>query len=149
MRSRLTRARSVALVLIGLTVLFLPCDLGAQRRERFSARLTSMPVDPVTARTTTGLGTATAVLEGNTLTITGTFDGMNSPATLAHVHRAAKGLRGPKILDLTVTKATSGTIQGTFKLTPMQIEELDKDRWYLQIDTEKNPEGQLRGWLIK
>jgi len=149
MRSRLTRARSVALVLIGLTVLFRPCDLGAQRRERFSARLTSMPVDPVTARTTTGLGTATAVLEGNTLTITGTFDGMNSPATLAHVHRAAKGLRGPKILDLTVTKATSGTIQGTFKLTPMQIEELDKDRWYLQIDTEKNPEGQLRGWLIK
>jgi hypothetical protein len=95
------------------------------------------------------LGTATAVLEGVTLTITGTFDGMNSPATLAHVHRAAKGLRGPKILDLTVTRATSGTIQGTFKLTPMQIEELDKDRWYLQIDTEKNPEGQLRGWLIK
>ena len=88
-------------------------------------------------------------VSGNTLTITGTFDGMNSPATLAHVHRAAKGLRGPKILDLTVTKATSGTIQGTFKLTPMQIEELDKDRWYLQIDTEKNPEGQLRGWLIK
>ena len=148
MRSRLRGARSITPMAIGLTVLLLPCDLGAQRRERFSARLTSMPVDPVTARTTTGLGTATAVLEGDTLTITWTFDDMNSPATLAHVHRAAKGLRGPKILDLTVTRATSGTIQGTFRLTRMQIEEIDKDRWYLQIDTEKNPDGHLRGWLI-
>jgi hypothetical protein len=143
------RSGLVTAVAIGLTVLFLPGDLGAQRTRRFTARLTSMPVDPVTARTTAGLGNATAVLEGNTLRITGTFDGLNSPATLAHVHRAAKGLRGPKILDLTVTKATSGTIEGTFTLTPMQIDEIDRDRWYLQIDTERNSEGHLRGWLIK
>ena len=143
------RSALVTAIAIGLAALFLPCDLAAQRAQRFTARLTSMPVDPVTARTTTGLGTATAVLEGNTLKITGTFDGLNSPATLAHVHRAAKGLRGPKILDLTVTKATTGTIEGTFKLTPMQIEEIDRERWYLQLDTERNSEGHLRGWLMK
>ena len=143
------RSGRVTAMAIGLAVLFLPCDIAAQRAQRFTARLTSMPVDPVTARTTTGLGTATAVLEGNTLKITGTFDGLNSPATLAHVHRAAKGLRGPKILDLTVTKATTGTIEGTFKLTPVQIEEIDRERWYLQIDTERNSEGHLRGWLMK
>ncbi len=117
--------------------------------EAFTGRLSTVPVDPITARTTAGSGTLTAVLAGHTVTITGKFDGLNSPATLAHVHRARRGLRGPNVFDLTVTKATSGTVEGTLTLTDLQVEALKNGWYYVQIHTEINPEGHLRGWLLK
>lgn len=117
--------------------------------ETFAGRLSTVPVDPITVRTTAGSGTLTAVLAGNTLTINGKFDGLNSPATAAHVHRARKGLRGPNLFDLTVTKATSGTVEGTLKLTDAQVEGLKSGWYYVQIHTEINPDGHLRGWLLK
>lgn len=122
---------------------------GLRGDEAFTGRLSTVPVDPITARTTAGSGTLSAVLAGNTLTITGKFDGLNSPAALAHVHRARRGLRGPNVFDLRVTKATSGTVEGTLKLTDLQIESLKNGWYYVQIHTEINPDGHLRGWLLK
>ena len=58
-------------------------------------------------------------------------------------------MRGPKLLDLTVTKAMSGELSGSFDLTPPQVERLKKGNWYVQIHSEKAPEGNLWGWLIK
>jgi hypothetical protein len=117
--------------------------------ESYTGRLSTVPVDPITVRTTAGSGTVTAVLAGNTLTINGKFDGLNSPATGAHVHRARKGLRGPNVFDLTVTKAMSGTVEGTLKLTDTQVDSLKSGWYYVQIHTEINPDGHLRGWLLK
>ena len=54
----------------------------------------------------------------NRLTVNGTFADLRSPATVARVHVAAKGLRGPSILELKVAPSTSGTISGTLDLTP-------------------------------
>lgn len=129
--------------------LLLQSHTWGQRREVFRARLTAVPVDTVTARTTTGLGSLTATLEGGTLTFHGTFDSMNSRATAAHVHRAPKGLRGPNIFELTITKAVSGNITGTVKLSAAQIADLEREWYYVQIHTELNTAGQLRGWLLK
>jgi hypothetical protein len=58
-------------------------------------------------------------------------------------------MRGPNVFDLTVTRGTSGTIEGTLKLSPVQIEELGKGWYYVQLHTELNTAGQLRGWLLK
>ena len=126
-----------------------PPAIAAGQREVFTARLTAVPVDTVTVRSTTGSGTVSAILQGSTLTLTGKFDDMNSPATVARVHRAPKGLRGPSVFDLTITKATSGSIEGTLKLTPAQVEELARGWYYVQVHTQLNPDGQLRGWLLK
>jgi CHRD domain-containing protein len=141
--------RGPLMIVMVATILLWQSGTDAQRREVFEARLTAVPVDTVTVRTTTGSGSVTAVLDGNTLTLAGKFDGMNSPATVAHVHRARKGLRGPNVFDLTVTKATSGVIDATLKLTPTQIEELAKGWYYVQINTERNGDGHLRGWLLR
>ena len=58
-------------------------------------------------------------------------------------------MRGPAILELTVSKAMSGVVAGSFDLRPEQIENLEKGRWYVQIDSQKAPEGNLWGWLLK
>lgn len=97
-----------------------------------------------------GTGSASAVLTGSKLSITGSFEGLRSPATVAHLHEGlATGVRGPAILDLTVSKATGGTIAGSFDLSAEQAESLKKGRLYIQISSEKAPDGNLWGWLLR
>ena len=96
-----------------------------------------------------GGGSATAILAGNKLSITGSFEGLRTPATIAQLHQGrGTGVRGPAIFDLTVTRATNGSISGSFELTAEQVENLRKGRFYVQINSEKAPDGNLWGWLL-
>jgi len=118
--------------------------------EKFKTRLSPVGIEAAKRAEITGSGSVSAVLAGAKLSITGTFDGMQSPATLAHVHQGvATGVRGPAIGDLTVSPATSGDVAGTLVLTPQQIESLKKGKLYIQIHSEKAPDGNLWGWLLR
>src|SRR5579863_6031224 len=100
-------------------------SLAAQTRETFKARLSPVPADARTRADLTGSGSATATLEGSKLTVSGSFEGLKTAATTANLHSAvAAGVRGPAIADLTIPKATGGTIAGSVDLTPPQIESL-------------------------
>ena len=122
---------------------------GAQSPETFKTRLAPVAIDASMKGRVAGTGSATATLAGSKFTVNGTFEDMKSNATMAHIHQGtAPGVRGAKLLDLTVTKASSGTLSGSFDLTPDQIESLKKGRWYVQIHSEKAPEGNLWGWLM-
>jgi len=115
----------------------------------YRARLSVVPIDIPMQATVTGSGSATATLKGSTLTITGTFSGLKTSATVARVHRGPRtAMRGPAIGDLTATAATNGTISGTIELTKQHIDDLAAGRLYLQLHSEKAPEGNLWGWLL-
>jgi len=130
--------------------IFLAASALAQSGETYKTRLAPVAIDGTMKAAITGGGSATAVLNGSKLTVSGKFEGMKSNATMAHIHQgSAAGVRGPKLLDLTVTKAMSGELSGSFDLTPPQVERLKKGNWYVQIHSEKAPEGNLWGWLIK
>lgn len=129
-------------------VLALTALVYAQNAQTFKARLSPMPVDATNQAGTTGMGAVTAVLAGTKLSVSGTFSGLQTPATIAQVHVGPKGISGPAALDLTVTKATSGTLQGELMLTAAQVEHLKRGRLYIQIHSEKAPDGNLRGWLL-
>jgi hypothetical protein len=120
----------------------------ATNSETFKGRLSPVPIDAAMMATIAGSGSLTAVLSGSTLTITGAFDGLRSPATTAQIRRGPKGIPGPVILDLSVSKALKGTLNGSFELTPDQIAELRDGRWYVQIQSERAPDGNLWGWLL-
>jgi hypothetical protein len=134
---------------IGAAILWLVHSTGAQSGETFKARLSTVPIDVTMMSTVAGSGSLTAVLAGKKLTITGTFEGLRSPATIARVHRAPRGIRGPAMFDLAVSKATSGTVSGSLELTPAQIEDLRNGRFYVQIHSEGAPDGNLWGWLLR
>jgi len=126
-----------------------PGPASAQPSRTFKARLAPVPIDLTMAPTVAGVGTASAVLAGRTLTITGTFDGLKSAATIAQLHKSpVAGVRGPVLFDLKVTAGTSGTLSGSIELTPAQIEDLEKRRLYIQLHSEKAPDGNLWGWLM-
>jgi hypothetical protein len=121
-----------------------------QQPKTFRTRLAPVPIDVSMQATIAGSGTVSAVLTGNKLAITGTFEGLRSPATIAQLHRSpVKGVRGPVAFDLTVTKTegTSGTLSGNLELTSIQVADLEKGRLYLQLHSEKAPDGNLWGWL--
>ena len=135
--------RGIVLALMGLS-------LAAQNGETFKARLSPVPADAKTRAELAGSGKTSAVLTGTKLTITGSFDGLRSPATMASLHGAVgPGVRGPVIADLTISKSTSGTVSGSAELTPQQISSLRKGGLYVQIYSEKAPDGVVWGWLLK
>jgi hypothetical protein len=134
---------------IGTIAIMCAATLRAQQAETFKARLSAVPITAATASTTLGSGSVTGTLHGNVLTIKGIFDGLNSPATAARVHLARPGMRGLGVYDLTIAKASSGAIEGSITLTADDVDHLKRGWMYVQIQTEKNPEGHLRGWLMK
>jgi hypothetical protein len=106
-------------------------------------------MDATMRATVAGSGSVSGRLTGSRFLVTGSFEGLLSPATMAQVRRSpVTGVRGPAVFDLTVTKAASGTISGSFDLTPVQIEDLRKGRFYVQLHSEKAPDGNLWGWLL-
>jgi CHRD domain len=123
--------------------------LAAQSGETFKARLSPVPINVSMLSTVAGTGSLTATLNGKKLTIQGTFEGLRSPATTVQIHRSPKGIPGPSILDLMVTKAEKGTVSGTVDLSPDQIEDLRNGRLYVQIQSQGAPDGNLWGWLLK
>ena len=113
----------------------------------FRARLSPLPVDGRLVRTITGVGQVRATLAGDRLTITGTFEGLASPATAAHVHIAPAGERGPAVGPLEVSTSPEGDITGSVVLSIEDSAALLAQSLYIQIHSEENPDGELRGWI--
>src|SRR3954471_9090906 len=117
--------------------------LTAQQPKTYRARLSPVPLDVSMQATVAGGGSVSAVLTGTKLAVTGSFDGLKSPATTAQIHKSpTRGVRGPNVLDLTVAKtdAASGTLTGSFDLTAIQLADLEKGRLYVQLHSEKAPD---------
>ena len=143
------KTQSAAVLAIATVCLWF-AQPAAQNQERYKARLSTIPMDGGMRETVAGAGLASAVLAGTKLTINGTFQGLRSPATTARLHGGlTKGVRGAAVADLTVTKAMNGTLTGSIDLTPDQVQSLRKGQLYVQISSEKAPDGNLWGWLLR
>jgi CHRD domain len=120
----------------------------AQAAKTFKTRLSPVPVTAYNVNVV-GSGSVTATLTGAKLQVSGSYDGLASPATQAKVFKSPKpGMRGDALFDLKVSGGTSGTITGQFDLTAAQVQELAASRYYVQLHSEKAAEGNLWGWLM-
>ena len=125
-------------------------SLSVQTEEKFKIRITPVPLDGAMRATVAGSGSGSATLAGSKLNLNASFEGIPSPATTAKLHKGlATGVRGSSFQDLTITKATKGTVNGVVDLTPDQVDSLRKGKLYIQISSEKSPEGTLWGWILK
>jgi len=123
--------------------------VGAQASRTFRARLSPVPIDFPMLATVAGSGTVTAALTGNRLAITGSFEGLKSSAMSVNLHRGIRGVRGPAVVELTApTHATSGQFAATIELSASQVDDLGRERMYVQLSSEKAPDGNLWGWLL-
>jgi hypothetical protein len=140
------RRPAIVLFIIALFEVSASADSSA---ETFKARLSPLGVTAATVNIITGAGNATATLDGSRLLIEATFQGLTGAATTANIRRGPKGIPGPIVFDLDAPKASDGKITTTLNLNADQIADLRAGRLYLQIHSERAPEGSIRGWLLK
>ena len=131
---------------VAALLLLLPLPAVAQS---FEAELDPVPFDDSTKPNVVGIGTVTAALDGNTLSISGTFSGLSSAATAAHLEMGLDMgvIPGTTIGELTIAHDQSGAVSGKAKLSAAQLAALKHNSIYIRIDSEKAPNGNLQGWL--
>ncbi|MCM3878701.1 MAG: CHRD domain-containing protein [Vicinamibacterales bacterium] len=119
--------------------------------EKYQVYLSPLPHNDETQPLIIGSkGTATATLDGDTITISGTFTGLSGRATKARLSLSrGPGIPGDAQFDLTLEGDTAGKVSGQKKLDASQLAALRSRKLYIQIDSEKMPSGHLWGWLLE
>jgi len=103
--------------------------------------------------TTSAKGSGTFALEGNTLTFNVTYSGLTGSAILAHIHGpAAAGQFAGVLIDLAPYNGagfgTNGTLSGKVVLSDLQRSYLLEGRLYVNIHTDQNKGGEIRGQIV-
>jgi hypothetical protein len=97
-----------------------------------------------------GKGMAMAELDTATKTFTYKiqFSGLTGPATMAHVHGPAlPGANASPVVVL--APPVTSPASGSQVLTDAQIADLNSGKWYVNVHTEANKGGEIRGQLTK
>ena len=129
----------------GFLAVFLVWSAAQAEQINFKADLAPAP-----GVSSSGKGTATGSLDTNTKTLTWTVDysGLSGPATAAHIHGPADpGANAGIVVPFSGNLASP--IKGSATLTDAQIAQLEAGKWYVNIDTEANKPGEIRGQLVR
>jgi hypothetical protein len=76
-----------------------------------------------------------------------TYSGLTGPATMAHFHGPAEVGKNAGVA-VPITPATSGT-EGSATLTDAQAADLMAGKYYVNVHTETNKGGEIRGQVTK
>ena len=136
-------------VLAALAALFVPSVLTGALADDYATRLTAVAYDGAMRANVQGDGQISATLDGKRLTVTGRFTALPSSATTAKLYSGAGiGVPGGPLLDLQLNGQTDGVLSGSFTLNSKQLTALRLGHVYVQINSQKAPEGNLWGWLL-
>ena len=101
----------------------------------------------VPAVNTPGSGSGTATLDNQTnqLSWNITFSGLTSPQTNAHFHASAAQCGNAGVA---IPLPLGSPIVGSAALTAAQVADLKLGHWYVNVHTQNNPNGEIRGWVL-
>jgi hypothetical protein len=138
-------------------------DMGNMSSNRYIAALTSMEIVPM-APSTNATGEVEAMLVGDRLMVQGNFSQLSSPlrdyatdpldppnpniTSGIHIHQGKSTENGPFQYALRVSPDESGLqgqFMGEYTLTSEQKQALVNDILYMDIHTQQNRAGELRG----
>lgn len=118
---------------------------------RFHARLSPNPISFATRNTLTGSGEAIATLQGNTLSLQISFQGLQGKATLLELRHGPKAIPGPVVINIPLLvegDGKQGKFRGDIQLSAEQKQALVGESVYIQLNSEVAKDGNLRGWLL-
>ena len=131
-----------------LTVFWIVLGGPACAAEGYQTNIGPTPLEGSNRANVLGRGAVLATLEGTKFTLHGSFAGLATPATDAHLCMGnVMGGTGPAIYDVTVTPALNGQVSATVTFTPEQVAALKAGKIYLLLDSQKAPKGNLWGWF--
>lgn len=140
--------RQAVLMLAGAMLL----GLAGCGEDKYVATTTLSGANEVGPVDTPASGTATATLEDEQLTVTGTFrdlgsDLMEVSDSSAHIHNAPAGENGPILFNLDVTSSDqrNGNFSGKANLNKEQQQAFKDGNLYVNIHTVNYMGGEIRG----
>ena len=101
---------------------------------------------PPNSSPATGTLTANYDTSSKKLSWKGSYSGLTGPATAAHFHSGEAGKNGP--VAVPITPATS-PFEGSATLTDAQANDLLAGKLYVNVHTEANKGGEIRGQVTK
>jgi hypothetical protein len=103
----------------------------------------------VPANTTAGKGSADIDFDPATKKLSWklTYSGLTGPATMAHFHGPAEPGKNAGVA-VPITPASSGS-EGSATLTAAQAADLMAGKYYVNVHTEANKGGEIRGQVVK
>jgi hypothetical protein len=114
------------------------------------ALTTGQEVPAPTIGDATPMGYAQATISAGTreVEVAGTYSGMTSNTSAAHIHGpAAPGASAGVILGLTVSGGTEGTISGSGMMSEEHFNMLLAGQTYINVHTANNGPGEIRGQI--
>jgi hypothetical protein len=134
----------LATLALATTVAF----VGPAFAEKFKATLDGKSEVPPNA--TAGTGTADVDYDPATkkLTWTLTYSGLTGPAKAAHFHGPAEPGKNAGVV-VAIPGATKSPAEGSATLTDAQAADLEAGKLYVNVHTEANPGGEIRGQVTK
>jgi hypothetical protein len=116
--------------------------------EKFKATLDGKSEVP--PNTSAGTGTADIDYDAASkkLTWTLTYSGLSGPATAAHFHGPAEAGKNAGVA-VAIPNATKSPVSGSATLTDAQAADLEAGKYYVNVHTQANPGGEIRGQVTK
>ena len=122
---------------------------GSANVSTYNMTLTAAQEVPVNTSTATGNVQVTLNRTTGAVMVTGTFSGLSSNATAAHIHGpAAVGMNGPILVPLTLPAATSGSVTGTGTMDASQMDMMTGGQTYVNIHSSTYPDGEIRAQIV-
>jgi CHRD domain len=136
---------AAALIAIGT------CSLAAT--VSFKAELSGAGEVPPTQSKGTGSVRATLDTASKALTWTGSYSGLSGPPTGAHFHGPVSYVGLTSEQNAPIQVGARGSLASPFKgsttITDAQAKDLMDGRWYFNLHTRANPDGELRGQVVR
>ena len=103
----------------------------------------------VPVNTSAAVGNVTVLLDKLTdsVYVTGSFAGLATAASAAHIHRGLAGESGPIVVPLHVTAATAGTVTGAGLVSVAFADSIIMGYSYVNVHNSTYPAGEIRGQL--
>ncbi len=153
-------------VLIGLVVCTLALVACSSNLEKYQATLEGSQVVPavdtdafgevsVALNTKkTGGGIITSPICVCDVIISGNVNDLSSKITAAHLHKGAVGRASRStvfLIDIDISNVVTGKsarLRGKFSAARDHIDDLRSGDWHIDVHTEDNPSGEIRGQVV-
>jgi hypothetical protein len=134
-----TLARSSA-TLLALAATGLLSPVWAEQMM-FGADLSGAAQVPPVETDATGVAEVTVDTEAMTVSWTATAEGLSGDPVAAHFH----GPAGPEETAPPVIDISANWQEGSVEITPEQMQMIQDGMTYINLHTEANPDGEIRG----
>lgn len=109
-----------------------------------TARLSGTSEVPATTSDGTGMVEATLNRQTSELSWTVSYSGLSGPVTAAHFHGPAMPGQNAGVV-MPLAGSMTSPIKGSAMLSAAQLADLTAGKWYVNLHTAANPNGEIRG----